>query len=283
DFGRSLEESRDDPLLAGYDTPVLTSRPDSYTTFVDATARRHGFRLIAVDRPGFGRSTFQPRRRFLDWPADVCALADALGLTEFGAVGHSGAGPHLFACGALIAGLRLKFIGALGPWGPLVTPQIMRGLSATDRLYERLARLGSWPFHAAYVPLGWGARFAPGCFSRAVTTSLPETDPHHVGGEVFLRHFRAIQLEAFRQGGRGGAHETFLEYRPWGFGVEQVAVPTHIFQGDRDTFIPRVIGEYLARSIPGVDFQWGIGKGHFAIEAWDDILAACKGIQADNI
>ncbi|PJE00403.1 MAG: hypothetical protein CK428_32540, partial [Mycobacterium sp.] len=33
----SLEESRDDPLLAGYDTPVLTSRPDSYTTFVDAT------------------------------------------------------------------------------------------------------------------------------------------------------------------------------------------------------------------------------------------------------
>jgi len=34
---RSLEESRDDPLLAGYDTPVLTSRPDSYTTFVDAT------------------------------------------------------------------------------------------------------------------------------------------------------------------------------------------------------------------------------------------------------
>ncbi|ETZ96596.1 hypothetical protein I545_2975 [Mycobacterium kansasii 662] len=37
DFGRSLEESRDDPHLPGYDTPVLNSRPDSYTTLVDAT------------------------------------------------------------------------------------------------------------------------------------------------------------------------------------------------------------------------------------------------------
>src|SRR5271165_935518 len=37
DFGRSLEESRDDLHLSGYDTPDLTNGSDSYTTLVDAT------------------------------------------------------------------------------------------------------------------------------------------------------------------------------------------------------------------------------------------------------
>jgi hypothetical protein len=36
-FDGSLEESRDDHLLSGYDTPGLTSRPGSYTTLLDAT------------------------------------------------------------------------------------------------------------------------------------------------------------------------------------------------------------------------------------------------------
>jgi hypothetical protein len=37
DFGRSLEESRDDPQSVGYDTPVPLIRSDSYTTLLDAT------------------------------------------------------------------------------------------------------------------------------------------------------------------------------------------------------------------------------------------------------
>lgn len=243
--------------------------------FADGAARRTGFRLIAVDRPGFGRSTFLPNRTFRDWPADVCALADGLHVDEFGVVGHSGAGPHLFACGALIPSARLKFIGALGPWGPLVTREIKESLNMADRVNTLLARYGPRPFGAGYVPLGWCARYRPELFTRLVTSSLPDTDHQHTRAELFLRHFRATLQEAFCQGGRGPAYETFLLYRPWGFGVDEVAVPTHIWQGDRDTFIPRAIGEYLARTIPGVDLHWARGKGHFNIEDWDAILAAC--------
>lgn len=243
--------------------------------FADGAARRHGIRLIAVDRPGFGQSTLQRGRRFRDWPADVCALADGLGLGEFGVVGHSGAGPHLFACGALIPPARLKFVGALAPWGPLVTPRIRASLSRTDALYFRAAQRGIWIFNAAYVPLGWCAQFASGLFGRLVTLSLPDIDRDHMRDELFLRHFGAVQREAFRQGGRGAAYESFLIYRPWGFEVGQVAVPTHIWQGDEDSFIPRAIGEYLEDAIPEVDLHWAPGNGHFALKYWDDILAAC--------
>ena len=46
---------------------------------LDETAQTLGVRILAPDRPGYGRSTFQPNRTFLDWPEDVAQLADALG------------------------------------------------------------------------------------------------------------------------------------------------------------------------------------------------------------
>lgn len=274
--GRALAyQEYGDP--AGYPAFYFHGTPSSRLecAFADGAGKRQGFRLIAVDRPGYGRSTFQRGRRFRDWPADVCALADGLGLDEFGVVGHSGAGPHLFACGAFIPPARLRFVGALGPWGPLATPEIVRDLNKADALYTRLARSGHWTFDAAFAPLGWCARYLPDLFCRLVTASLPEVDREHMRDERFSMHFRAMQLEAFRQGGRGAAYESFLDYRPWGFDVGDVAVPTHIWQGDRDSFIPRAMGEYLERAIPGVDLHWATGKGHFNIEDWDAILAAC--------
>jgi pimeloyl-ACP methyl ester carboxylesterase len=42
-----------------------------------------GIRLLAPDRPGYGFSSFQPKRRLTDWPADVQAIAEHLGLEDF--------------------------------------------------------------------------------------------------------------------------------------------------------------------------------------------------------
>ena len=61
-----------------------------------------GVRIISPDRPGTGRSTFMPNRQFTDWPADVTALADALGLDRFGVLGVSGGGPYALACAVAI-------------------------------------------------------------------------------------------------------------------------------------------------------------------------------------
>lgn len=278
--GRALAylEWGDSESGAGYPAFYFHGTPSSRleAAFADGAARRNGFRLIAVDRPGFGRSTFQPGRRFSDWPADVCALADALGLDEFGVVGHSGAGPHLFACGAFISQARLKFVGALGPWGPLATAEIKASLNTADRFYARAAQHGPRLFDALFAPLGWCAKYTPWLFSRLVTASVPAVDQRRLRDGPFLRHFRAMQLEAFRQGSRGGAYESYLEYRPWEFDIADVTVPTHIWLGDCDSFVPRAMGHYFERTIPGVDFHWAAGKGHFGIEDWNRILAACR-------
>jgi len=40
-----------------------------------ASARALDTHLIAVDRPGYGLSSFQPGRSLIDWAKDIAALA----------------------------------------------------------------------------------------------------------------------------------------------------------------------------------------------------------------
>ena len=244
--------------------------------FADQAARRNGFRLIATDRPGFGRSSFQRHRRFADWPADVCALADGLRIGAFGVVGHSGGGPHLFACGAFIAPARLKFVGALGPWGPVATPEVQSSLNALDTAFARVARRLPVIMHAAFAPLGWSARLWPRLFFSIMKSSVSPADRLVMGNEDFLRVFRTVEREAFRQGSRGAAHEALIAYTDWGFKIDAVGVPTHIWLGVEDVFVPNAMGRYIEQTIPGVDFHWVDRAGHFCIETWDDIFSACR-------
>lgn len=261
----------------GFPTFYFHGTPSSRIegAFADAAAAERGVRLIAVDRPGYGRSAFQRSRVFGDWPNDVCALADHLGFREFGVVGHSGAGPHLFACGVFINPARLKFIGALGPWGPISDPRVADGLNAVDRFYAGLAVRFPWLMNLAFAPLGWAAKFTPGLFAAIVRASVPPPDKavlRHVGAR---RVFKRVQREAFRQGARGASYEALIAYRQWDFELSEVGAPTHIWLGAEDSFVSNEMGAFLRDAIPGAEFHLVPGKGHFNIENWADIFDAC--------
>ena len=78
-------------------------------------------RLIALDHPGFGSSTFQPGRRTLDWATDVDEAADLLGLDRFAVLGVSGGGPCALACGHALNG-RVTRIGVAAGIAPPEAP-----------------------------------------------------------------------------------------------------------------------------------------------------------------
>ncbi|MDQ1247268.1 MAG: hypothetical protein QG597_1638, partial [Actinomycetota bacterium] len=59
-----------------------------------------GIRLIAYDRPGYGRSTRNKGRSVADAADDVESIANTLGLDQFAVVGRSGGGPHALAVAA---------------------------------------------------------------------------------------------------------------------------------------------------------------------------------------
>ena len=57
-----------------------------------------GVRLIALDRPGIGRSSANEGYRLLDWPDDVSEVADQLGIGRFAVEGVSAGGVYALAC-----------------------------------------------------------------------------------------------------------------------------------------------------------------------------------------
>jgi pimeloyl-ACP methyl ester carboxylesterase len=101
-----------------------------WSMWPSGSAERSGIRVIAVDKPGLGWSDWQPRRRVLDWPVDVTALADALGLQRFAVLGYSGGVPYALACVQLLPD-RVSAVTLVGCVGPDEEPGCSNTVTAT--------------------------------------------------------------------------------------------------------------------------------------------------------
>lgn len=201
------------------------------------TAAARGLRLVAPDRPGFGRSDPKPGRTLLDFADDVAELADALGLERFGVMGFSGGGPYAAACAFRLPG-RLSGVALVGGLGPVDGPGASRGMVPMNRFLFEVARRLPWlvgPVMALTVRLV--RRDPERAFERA-RKSLPEPDVRALARpEVHTRTVRAT-VEALRAGARPATQEAKLYARPWGFALEDVGVPLHLFHGERDRSVP---------------------------------------------
>jgi pimeloyl-ACP methyl ester carboxylesterase len=74
----------------------LESNFDAHASLV------HGILFISVDRPGYGLSTYSPKRSYLDFVEDVEQLLNYLALPKVLVIGFSSGGPYALACAARI-------------------------------------------------------------------------------------------------------------------------------------------------------------------------------------
>jgi pimeloyl-ACP methyl ester carboxylesterase len=278
--GRAMAEIRADGILplpggrrlgyAGYGDPqgaplfAFHGTPGSrlMLALADRPARRLGLRLIAPDRPGFGRSDFQTGRTFADWPDDVCVLADALGIERFAVVGISGGGPYAAACAWKIPH-RLTSVGIVSGVGPLVGSGAAADLSRRHRaifgLAARAPRLARHLMEAAR--LGW-QRFPDRLFARLVAWTPPQDRAIITRPDVRACLIEGL-IDAFRSGGRGVAHELVLFGCPWGFPLEEIRLPVRLWHGEADALVPPAMGQRVAGSIARCEASFVQGAGHY--------------------
>lgn len=230
-------------------------------------------RIIAVDRPGYGRSDFHSGWGMLDWADDVATLADALGLARFAVVGFSGGGPYAAAC-AYRWPARVSALGLACAVVPLPIDRAGADRPAASAALDArtvLARTGSWPeFRANFIEVnGATPPDRAAIFADPGLVSLP---PEY---QEFIR--RGFP-EAFRQGWDGRAYDSWLLRRPWGFQLEEIAVRAYLWQGEDDEVVPLRDGQYLAQAIPGCRAVYFPAEGHlFASHHWDEILTTLVG------
>jgi pimeloyl-ACP methyl ester carboxylesterase len=235
---------------------------------------RHGVKMVAYDRPGYGRSDPNPGRSVADAAADIESIADELGFDRFAVVGGSGGAPHALACGALL-GERVLRVGALVTPAPSDTDDLdfLAGQADLNVKEFGAALEGREELEAFLQPYADELARDPHAVVDQISAELPEVDR-----AILSRpEFRAIMIESFveatRQGVRGWADDDLAFTKPWGFELEDVEADVRLWQGELDVLAPRAHGEYVASRLPNARFELLEGGGHLLDEEWGVVLA----------
>jgi pimeloyl-ACP methyl ester carboxylesterase len=231
-----------------------------------AVAEALGLRLIGYDRPGYGGSDRHPGRSVADAAADVAAILDAAGVDRFATWGASGGGPHALACGALLDDRCAVVVTVAG-----VAPREAAGLAwdagmGEDNVAEFAAAGAGEEALAAFLepqlPQLRAARAED--LVPALRSVLSDVDAAAVTAE--LGEYLAEQFRHGLAAGAGGWLDDDLAFvRPWGFALDDLAVPVTIWQGRHDLMVPPAHGEWLGEHVAGARLRFEETEGHVSL------------------
>lgn len=228
-------------------------------------ARERGLRVLAPDRPGMGRSTYEPGRRLESWPQLVAGFADSLGIGRFAQLGVSGGGPYVLACAAML-GKRVTASAVLCGAVPIAGAD-RRGLHPAYRMLLPLRRLPKCWFTP---PLRIAARVAAGDPCKPpvswILASLPAEDRNLLAEHPEVRLVLAESFcEGVRQGGRGVMGDAEIYCQPWPLPPEQIHAPVRYWHGGRDRNISVSMVRAFTARIPGARLDVDADEGHFSL------------------
>lgn len=248
---------------------------------------RHGLRIIAVSRPGYGGSTNDPDRSILSFSQDVLALADHLGIQRFAVMGISGGGPYVLGCLHSIPASRLA--GAVVISGMYPASLGMGGMMLSNRVLFNLAPWAPWLVSYMFdASMGKIARDTqqPNRFRETLAQgfkSLPEADRETAeadGGKVLDLLATSIR-EAFVDGPEGSTCEAKLFGSPWNFDLAELPVrkgELAIYHGAQDIHIPSRMAQEAVATMNGVELVLEQQEAHISLyfRKMDEIIGEVK-------
>ncbi len=192
-----------------------------------------------------------------DWPSDVAALADTLGIDRFIVAGYSSGGPYAVVCAALLPE-RVSAAITLGGVTDMAWPRAWEGYPEIE---SRLMRMPDEEAAIVWCVERFGADGS--AFLAASGFELPEPDERLYADEEVARLLALARVEAFRQGVMGYAQDIVIQGRPWPFDPSAIAAPVHVVHGELDTLLPMAHSRHTSELIPGSTLRVLPGHGHF--------------------
>lgn len=241
-------------------------------SFFHNSARRLGYRLIAVDRPGIGCSNFYSLRSCDQFCEDIVLLADSLGLERFGVMSLGAGGvyglslahmaPHRVDIQLLLAGIPGKVFSDKSQSSYLA--KCVNGLTPT--LVKLLVNMKQ-----TFFPLDAEEGL------QRLQEYLSYTDRKVLARPRVIKILTMDQTETVRQGSRGIAQDAALCFRKLDFSLAAVEVPALIWQGSADRLSQRSDCEYLVSNLPAANFYRVSNGGHFFfLQNMDEVFSRLR-------
>lgn len=225
-----------------------------------------GVRLIAIDRPGIGRSDPHSYPSILDWADDVTQLADILGLQKFAVQGLSNGGPYALACAARMPD-RVTACGLISSVSPAevvmkVGPRWTRLIWWFARRYPKAFRL----YLARAVPDKTQTVEAMETRIRRMTSWMSKSDRVVLQNPAVRSCLARSFAEHARQGGAGGRYEAEVGMRPWGFSLDTPwRARMFLWHGERDRIMAVAQARAVSQLITNCVSTFYPDEGHFSL------------------
>jgi pimeloyl-ACP methyl ester carboxylesterase len=239
-----------------------------------AVLHRLGVRLIAFDRPGYGKSDRMEGRRVADAATDVLAIADAYGLDKFAVVGRSGGGPHALACAARMPERLTKVAVLVG-----IAPRGAVGLDWYDGMTqtnasEYIAAANGYEGLAAMTEAAADAvRADPASLLASLQPDMPDPDRRVVADPGIRALLLKTYAEALRTSAYGWIDDVLAFHLSWEFDPTSISIPVLLWHGAIDNLSPVSHAMWLANRIPSATVVVQAGASHFsALDVLPDIL-----------
>jgi pimeloyl-ACP methyl ester carboxylesterase len=236
---------------------------------VAKSAAEAGFRIIGVDRPGYGGSTPVPGRSIGSWVPDAVALVEHLDLGSFTAVGCSTGGAYALALAALEAD-RVDSCVACCALTDMRWAEGRASMSGDDALGRLVAGIWGAPDrdsalrHTTEI-IGADGR---GLMSQVPTRPIPPADLAVLMDPVNLAGYAESSAEMFRFGVQGFTDDRLADGVGWvSFDVNRITCPTVVLHGAADPLVVPSQADYTARIVPGAELRMIPELGHFSISA----------------
>ncbi len=231
--------------------------------FVEEAAHATGARVLAPDRPGYGRSDHAPDRTLTGWVDDALALLDHLGIHAAPVIGFSGGGPYALAC-AWRQPERFPRVATFGAVDWLAEPGTEAGMATLSQVSIRLARRFPPAQAAIFRLLAVLIRVAPETlFSLLSAGHCPADRAVFDDPDMRSRWTRALH-DSVMQGAVGAITELRLYVTERPFPLSAVRVPVELWHGLDDTVVPSRHGERLAAALPQCEANFLPDEGHFS-------------------
>ena len=233
-------------------------------TQVAPEAAAAGFRMIGVDRPGYGLSTPRPGRSIADWVPDGQAVLDALGVERCVAVGVSTGGAYSLA---LAAAERERITGVIACCA-LTDMRWPEG----RRLQEGPMTTGLWdaPDRDAAIAIAIDVAGEDGSKmfdpSQSDGPELPPADMALFSDPAWLAGFGEAMAAMFAHGVVGYVDDRLADGVGWGsFDVGAVRAPTIVLHGREDSIVDVAQAAHTASLVPGARLNVVDGLAHLSI------------------
>ncbi len=215
----------------------------------DEAGKKVEVRIISVDRPGIGLSTYKKDRKLLDWPNDVIEVADHLGIRKFSLMGVSGGGPYVAVCAYKIPQRIIK-AGIVVGLAPIDVAGNLDGMAFNGKIgwanYHRFPLLRTLGAIGAAIEF----KYFPALGSLI---AFPTKEDRSLYLEAIKNNKGEGEgvKEAFRQGIKGPEQELKIYTDDWGFKLKDIKIKTYLWYGAKDKCVPMNMGKYYKSQIPG--------------------------------